>query len=186
MQRKKLVFFICISERQKLRRSSSCSLQGSRRPLPLFFPPAAIIGSGRCQYRPRPLPTEKARTVSRSGMAWFPFVAAFFLSSQHDLPFPLYILLFTLYIYPPAPLTITILHFFLKIFSVFFGDSEKISNFAPKCLPMSGPGCLTTLWIKTNLPVVRPGLGRTFSLRYCLCAVKLRNFESRCDGNATE
>ena len=54
---------------------------GRQRALPLFFPPAAIIGSGRCQYRPRPLPTEKARLFSHSGVAWSPFVAAFFLSS---------------------------------------------------------------------------------------------------------
>jgi len=37
--------------------------------------------SGRCQYCPRPLPTEKAWPFSRSGVAWSPFVAAFFLSS---------------------------------------------------------------------------------------------------------
>ena len=58
-----------------------CSQQGRQRALPLIFPPAAIIGSGRCQYRPRPLPTEKAWLFSRSGVAWSPFVAAFFLSS---------------------------------------------------------------------------------------------------------
>ncbi|MBQ8095959.1 MAG: hypothetical protein IJ243_02575, partial [Prevotella sp.] len=60
---------------------SPCSQQGSQRALPLIFPSAAIIGSGRCQYRPRPLPTEKAWPFSRSGMAWSPFVATFFLSS---------------------------------------------------------------------------------------------------------
>ena len=62
-------------------RISPCSQQGRRRALPLFFPPAAIIGSGRCQYRPRPLPTEKSKPFSRSGVAWSPFVAAFFPSS---------------------------------------------------------------------------------------------------------
>jgi len=54
---------------------------GRQRALPLIFPPAAIIGSGRCQYRPRPLPTEKAWLFSRSGVAWSPFVATFFPSS---------------------------------------------------------------------------------------------------------
>ena len=54
---------------------------GRQRALPLIFPPAAIIGSGRCQYRPRPLPTEKARHFSHYGVAWSPFAAAFFLSS---------------------------------------------------------------------------------------------------------
>jgi len=47
----------------------------------MFFPPAAIIGSGRCQTFPRPLPIEKAWTFSRSGVAWSSFVAAFFLFS---------------------------------------------------------------------------------------------------------
>ncbi|MBQ8713222.1 MAG: hypothetical protein IJ551_10465, partial [Prevotella sp.] len=58
-----------------------CSHQGMQRALPLFFPPAAIIGSGRCQYRPCPLPTEKAGPFSHSGVAWSPFVAAFFPAS---------------------------------------------------------------------------------------------------------
>ena len=63
------------------RSSSPCSQQGSQRALPVFFPTAAIIGSGRCHYRPRPLPTKKAWSFSRFGMAWSQFVAAFFLSS---------------------------------------------------------------------------------------------------------
>ena len=62
-------------------RSFPCSQQGRQRALPLFFPPAAIIGSGRCQYRPRPLPTEKAWSFSLSGVPWSQFVATFFLSS---------------------------------------------------------------------------------------------------------
>ncbi len=41
---------------------------GWQRPLPSISPTAAIIGSGRCQSCPRPLPTEKAWPFSRLGM----------------------------------------------------------------------------------------------------------------------